>query len=353
MKANDNTFTEGNYGVYKFQVTHHNLTQKQSQAIWGRLKARRRKLYYSSAKKCEYVYTLENGIEIFFRTHKSHILHIDVVVFPQMVLHKKGSPFIMFGSTMSLWSLEEKINTAITRELGPDYTVDKFVMTEVECGVDIILPEKISAEYFISLIERSILLTEHDHVVNLNTYENGKRMKDKHGFGLDTERMIFTVNDKFFRSEYGFEINCNMPEAWVRFRIGLSNKAINQAVKNNRLCGVMAVLTCFVESSKNIINDFVSKHFPVGEYYSYKLMKQVIDESGLPPKLRMKMQLCADYFHSHRNIKGFNKEMEKLFTRGTRLEVLEAFEKLGMNPIPVDDCSDEHIPGLYEMLNYV
>ena len=45
--------------------------------------------------------------------------------------------------------------------------------------------------------------------------------------------------------------------------------------------------------------------------------------------------------------------MEKLFTRGTRLEVLEAFEKLGMNPVPVDDRSDEHIPGLYEMLNYV
>ena len=67
---------------------------------------------------------------------------------------------------------------------------------------------------------------------------------------LDTERMVFTVHDKFFRSEYGFEINYNMPESWVRLRIGLSNKVINQAVKNNRLCGVMAVLTYFVENSK-------------------------------------------------------------------------------------------------------
>lgn len=345
-----NVFIKGLCGVYRFQMTYHNLTHSQSGAVWRRLNTRRRKRYYLHAKKCEYIYTMEEGIEIFFRTRKSRILHIDVVVFPKIVLLKQETPFIMFSSKPALFILEERMNKAITRELGADYTVDKFQLTEIECGVDITIPERVSTDYYLSLIRRSIKLTERDNVVVVKKCENGKYKKNTHAFRVENDRLVFTAHDRHLGSEFGYNFSCNMPNSRVRLRIGLNNKAINQAVKSIRLCGVMNVLSFFIDQSETIISDFGSKYFMLGKHYPYTLMKQAIDESGLPSELQLKMQLCLDYFHLHSDYIGINTKLEELLTKKSRREVISAFEEIDMNPIPIDDQLDVIIPGVFMML---
>lgn len=345
-----NVFTKGLCGVYRFQMTYHNLTHSQSGAVWRRLNTRRRKRYYLYAKKCEYIYTMEEGIEIFFRTRKSRILHIDVVVFPQIVLLEQETPFIMFFSKPPLFILEERINKAITRELGPDYTVDKFQLTEVECGVDITMPESVSTDYYISLIRRSVKLTERDKVVVVKKCENGKYKKNTHAFRVENDRLVFTVHDRHLGSEFGYDFSSIIPDSWVRLRIVLNNQSINKAVKSIRLCGVMNVLSFFIDQSETIISDFFSKYSMVGKHYPYTLMKRAIDESGLPSELRVKMQLCADHFHLHSDYIGINAKIEELFTKKSMREVIAAFEEIDMNPIPIDDRLDVIIPSVFMML---
>lgn len=349
MIEKSTTFTKSNFGVYKFQMTYQNLTKKQSQYIWRRLNVRHRKQYNSSAHKCKFVYTSENGVEIYLKTHKSRILSIDVVVHPRMILTGTVCTFAMFGeyNTDALMpNLEDKINKAVTRELGPEYTVDKAEMTEVECEVDIYLPKNVSTEYGITLIERSILFTEHEHLVKLYTYKNEKRIKETHGFRLNAANMEFTVHDWAFRPDYGYNFNLSMPLSALRLRIGLNRKVISDTIRDNRLCGIMAVLPYYADHSKEILNDFVGKHFFKGKYYPYQLVKCVINESGLPKKTKKCMYICADYFNLHTtaDTKGFNKIMDELFEKKTKFEVLDTFEEIGVNPIPIDDHFDVAFP---------
>lgn len=345
--------TDDGFGVHTFEL---NMTSRDRKEYYNVLEN-----VYSSGCR---IHTIERKqeIQVFPKDYKGIRMYIyckddvwgiRVIVTPRALLDKNASPLSILSSRHNMKELERNFNYAMFDTLGENYTLETFSLSRIDCCVNVMLSEAYSAERYIKLIRRSVMYNSQDHIERYEPDDPNADENNKHSFRLYADGLTFTAYDKYFQLEDREEDYESVSDSMLRLEISIKRHHIEKEILENDLKRNIKVIEHFVESSKEIFNDFVKIHFCKGDYYCYSFMVDIIAASYRAYNIKNRMLKFAKDQYNYESFMDIKKKVLNEIGVNKYGTMIKAFKKLEISPISLpyrDQHGQTMIPGLYSLL---
>lgn len=195
---------------------------------------------------------------------------------------------------------------------------------------------------------------EKNHFIeDLRAGGNEKRDGWAHRITLSNDSLALVAYDKIFQAKKEkLPIELKYKDKGIlRIELQLEKRWVDKYAKNENIRDTSALLENLVYNSKSLICKYVGKMFPGGTYYHIGKLKDIIKESLLVKnKTRKKMLSLAKALDVTVSFDKTWEIVSKSWSGKQRENVLEAFEKMGLNPIPLQYKKMKSLPSVPDIL---
>lgn len=371
MKKNPFTLTSDGFSFHTFELRH-SLTPTQYSKVLSFIKEKSKetgmdfypieqyggKYYFSSLLQ-------KQGIRIYF-SETEHGNFVKLVVNPRKLIDPDAGYIGIFRISIGNFEALYDCFTLAMRKAHLPEVFDDWHLSRLDLCVNLQSSRKKLPMALIFLLscagtpakyERSHDYEELYTRGSKARKNNQKRDARAHRLKLSNRSVNFVAYDKVYQiSNEGLKLS-SKDKQWkdmgiLRVELQLKKKWLNKFQEETGIKQSSQMLESLAYNSKKYICEYVDRLFPFGTYYHAKAAKQrVKNSSDIRKKTKEKMicviegvdRLCS-FDKAWANVSGSWSKKEKE-------TVLSGFEKLDLNPVPLQRKKILTLPSLSQMLH--
>ncbi|MHC1694113.1 MAG: hypothetical protein AB9835_02310 [Eubacteriales bacterium] len=274
------------------------------------------------------------GISIVLNYTPFHKRKLKIIVNPKAVIEFNNIFEIFNPSKDDLGITFKNINVLLSF-LGEKYTIDDFMLTRIDCCVDIHLSNEMEVLEIISLAKKSKKAIGFHKTYSAKIKKKMKKIyRNKNSFDItNTNRKIsFVMYSKYLQL---LDIKYSEEDAnRVRGVLRIELKVSDIKNDNNTNCNI---IKWYVENSKNIFRSNINDLFTPGIYMKLDMAKQYIKSYTKNNKLREILLFLFDETSYRRNYRlAFkNTIVEYKLDSRKKKELLEWMKYHAINPTTI------------------
>ena len=306
---------------------------------------------------CVYSALLQDqGIRIYMtKADKNNI--VKLVINPRRLLDENAGYIGIFHiSSKSFEEFYDKFTEAMRVAKLPE-AFDDWKLTRLDLCVNLQSDRKKLPMALIYLLSRAATPAgyEKNHFIeDLRAGGNGKRDGWAHRLELSNDSVSFVAYDKIFQAKKENLIveSKYQDKGILRIELQLYKRWLDKYAKKEGIHSTSALLEILADNSKALICKYAGRLFPGGVHYHMGELKDNIkDALKIKDKTRKKM---LELVKALDDTISFDKAWDRVsesWTKKQRKNVLAAFKKLGINPIPLHYKKLERLPSVVEILS--
>ena len=296
------------------------------------------------------------GIRIYMtRADKKNI--IKLIINPRRLLDKNAGYIGTFRiSSNSFEEFYDKFTVAMRAAKLPE-AFDYWKLARLDLCVNLQSDRKklpMTLIYLMSCAGTPTGYEKNHFIEDLRAGGNGKRDGWAHRLELSNDSVSFVAYDKIFQAKKeNLIVECKYQDKGIlRIELQLYKRWLDKYAKKEGICSISALLEDLVDNSKSLICKYAGKLFPGGVHYHIGELKDTIRNAlKIKDKTRKKM---LELVKALDDTVSFDKAWDRVSKDWTNTQcenVLAAFKKLGINPIPLHYKKLERLPSIVEILS--
>lgn len=326
----------------------------------------------SKSKKCDY-YPLkehpntyyssvlqDHGIRIYLTAAEKRNV-VKLIVNPRKLLDSKAGYIGIFQISSDAFDELNDQFTSVMRSVSLPESMDEWELHRLDLCVNLVSEHKKLPMRLISMMSRDRTpagFEKNHYLEELRVNGNTKRDALAHRLTLSNESVAFVAYDKIYEiknhAESGYKKlkKKDKDNGILRIEVQLMSRWLSKYRQKHGKMSTSELLEDLARSSKKYICKYAKRLFCNGFYMHSGDLKNVIRFSSfIRKKTGKKMIKLVEKIDEGWSFATALDDVKRKWTPKQRLVVLDAFDRLGISPIPLHYKKVRRLPSISEILN--